>query len=718
MHVQLINESQHNKDQRLRIHSLCFYYRNHKHVLYGSFTIGDELFIFSFNIFDIYRSYHSKSNKKSSKSASAGPVSNATPTTTNAMMGGNSIKPSVKSSSKNSSVPKATPTIAAATTTTTNSVTPSATTTTTAISEISDTATTPAPITTTQDSKETSQPETNGQKADQTDSIKPEGIINDFSKYINNIIKIENSAVLGSNDSNSTPAGAAQTASSAPNKLLSGGSGNSNAVASTSSSTNYLENVFSMINNDLKLAQQQQVLVANNPAIASTFNSSSNRNMMAFGGQSNSHGGKHIDVNLSNFLNVRFEVCPSNNSSIPQPQSQQQQALQQQMSTSSSDLPPLAQTPVPQTPPSSAAAVKASTPPIPLTSSSSKKYKKSIKIMSVSCKRLNSIDQADIQLKNYEFTEKCLSFRLATIDLNLNTINMQNGVQMQPPLKREDIDIKLVNFYERYLCAMVNFRLGEQTYSKIYRIKHEDTTTTTTGSVTSTLHTVATAPALASLSTPSSAGIMNSELTQSTPPVTNGGINGTPSCLAATSSSRLNLTELLLPPCATGSRIRSIVPISITTLDEDNDLKFLAMLDDSGCIRVIDLGSTMNNKCSQVAQFSLSEPMRPDDRFVNMVYCYGIDKLCAWTAEGHIYFVQTTLENLLSSDPGTTTTASSFYTPVPLSLLITPDANYSILSSLKINGLESYSGSSDVNKKVAIINSEVLLITDLKNMKS
>lgn len=69
MHVQLINESAYNKDHKLKINTLCFYYRNHKHVLYGSFTINDEVFVFSFNIFDIYRSYNSKSNKKPSKSS-------------------------------------------------------------------------------------------------------------------------------------------------------------------------------------------------------------------------------------------------------------------------------------------------------------------------------------------------------------------------------------------------------------------------------------------------------------------------------------------------------------------------------------------------------------------------------------------------------------------------------------------------------------------------
>ena len=83
MHIQLINESAYNKHHKLKIHSLCFYYRNHKHVLYGSFTINDEVFIFSFNIFDIYRSYNSKSNKKSSKSHSKTSNSNSNTTQLN-----------------------------------------------------------------------------------------------------------------------------------------------------------------------------------------------------------------------------------------------------------------------------------------------------------------------------------------------------------------------------------------------------------------------------------------------------------------------------------------------------------------------------------------------------------------------------------------------------------------------------------------------------------
>lgn len=84
--------------------------------------------------------------------------------------------------------------------------------------------------------------------------------------------------------------------------------------------------------------------------------------------------------NLSNFLNVRFEITQN-----LQPNQESSQASK--------------------------------------TSSKSSKYRKSIKISSVSCRPLSALDSGDtqipdIQLKSYEFTEKCLSFRLASIDLN------------------------------------------------------------------------------------------------------------------------------------------------------------------------------------------------------------------------------------------------------------------------------------------------------------
>ena len=45
---------------------------------------------------------------------------------------------------------------------------------------------------------------------------------------------------------------------------------------------------------------------------------------------------------------------------------------------------------------------------------------------------------------------------------------------------------------------------------------------------------------------------------------------------------------------------------------------------DHRCCKLIDFPSTAN-----------------DDRFVNMIYCYSIDKICAITASGKIFFIST-----------------------------------------------------------------------------
>ena len=69
------------------------------------------------------------------------------------------------------------------------------------------------------------------------------------------------------------------------------------------------------------------------------------------------------------------------------------------------------------------------------TSSKSSKYRKSIKISSVSCRPLSALETGDmtapdIQLKAYEFTEKCLSFRLASIDLNSDQQQQKRNFQV------------------------------------------------------------------------------------------------------------------------------------------------------------------------------------------------------------------------------------------------------------------------------------------------
>ena len=102
------------------------------------------------------------------------------------------------------------------------------------------------------------------------------------------------------------------------------------------------------------------------------------------------------------------------------------------------------------------------------TSKSKSKYKKCIKILSVSSRPLNATGlSGDIQLKTFEFTEKCLSFRLASIDMSVEA--------------RHNFDIKLINLYEKFLCALINFTTeDEQKHFKLYRIKHEENLTSTT----------------------------------------------------------------------------------------------------------------------------------------------------------------------------------------------------------------------------------------------
>jgi hypothetical protein len=121
---------------------------------------------------------------------------------------------------------------------------------------------------------------------------------------------------------------------------------------------------------------------------------------------------------------------------------------------------------------------------------------------------------ADIQLKTYEFTEKCLSFRLASIDMNAALVN--TGETGATTTTRSNLDIKLINLYEKFLCALVNFTTSaNEKHFKLYRIKHEENLSQTT-------------PAQKESALASSGG----------------------SCLTATSSSRLNLTEFLLTAIA------------------------------------------------------------------------------------------------------------------------------------------------------------------------
>ena len=156
-----------------------------------------------------------------------------------------------------------------------------------------------------------------------------------------------------------------------------------------------------------------------------------------------------------------------------------------------------------------------------------------IKIISVSSKPLKYFESAahaacaDIQLKTYEFTEKCLSFRLACLDLNSAAVPLIEN--------RNDFDIKIINLYEKYLCALVNYKVDNSRSSfKLFRIKHEETTT-------------AGATALPdSLQVKSAKEVIPNETLINAAVVDTAGVASTQNCLTATSSSRLNLTEFTL----------------------------------------------------------------------------------------------------------------------------------------------------------------------------
>lgn len=77
------------------------------------------------------------------------------------------------------------------------------------------------------------------------------------------------------------------------------------------------------------------------------------------------------------------------------------------------------------------------------------------------------------------------------------------------------------------------------------------------------------------------------------------------------------------------------MPISVSTLEDDNDLKYIAILSETGVISIID-----PNRCCKLIDFP-SPSTDENDRFVHMIYCYGIDKICALTRSAKIYLIST-----------------------------------------------------------------------------
>jgi hypothetical protein len=475
MHIQLINESAYNKHHKLKIHSLCFYYRNHKHVLYGSFTINDEVFIFSFNIFDIYRSYNSKSNKKSSKSHSKTSNSNS-----NTTQSSSSSKYS-NSSKQQSNVASSSSSLASSNNNSKNNLqdqikhldkqksTTTTTTTGTPSTPISINSNTNEGLNDDTLSSANSKSDAGSKKAkfdkntplaEALSIVEAEMIPGDFefNSYMNNLVNSklnhEFSVESSKNDANSEEDDLVdaklinEQGVKVTTEIISPSSSNEQTAITNTvppsiptvetklpsykptktantetpvSSKNLLDNYKNIVNlyeNSSKknivfdvftALPQNKNMFLGSQVNSKTFNVNNTSN-------SNTNTNNNA-LNLSNFLNVRFEICSNQES----------------------------------------------------TSKSKSKYKKCIKILSVSSKPLNG-DSGDIQLKTFEFTEKCLSFRLASIDMSGETTTT----------RRSNFDVKLINLYEKFLCALINFttEINEdeppQRHFKLYRIKHEE----------------------------------------------------------------------------------------------------------------------------------------------------------------------------------------------------------------------------------------------------
>ncbi len=217
------------------------------------------------------------------------------------------------------------------------------------------------------------------------------------------------------------------------------------------------------------------------------------------------------------------------------------------------------------------------------TSKSKSKYKKSIKIHSIQTKVYNGTNHDHHQQPNdpfitqkaYEFTEKCFSFRLACLDLLIDSS------------KETRVYIKLINLYDKSLIALINF--GQKL--KFFQVKHEESS---------------------SLSLQKQQQQQADATTASTSYV-----------LSATSSSRLNLTELFIDNLGvdvdqTLFGVLNLIPVCVSTLDDDCDVRAMAMLDTSGIVHVID-----PFKSTRLSQFALPSNLS-DEKFVKITYCNGM----------------------------------------------------------------------------------------------
>jgi hypothetical protein len=209
------------------------------------------------------------------------------------------------------------------------------------------------------------------------------------------------------------------------------------------------------------------------------------------------------------------------------------------------------------------------------TSKSKSRYKKSIKIHSIQTKVFNQSDNKDSNAyttqKAYEFTEKCFSFRLACLDLQLDPVDQHRF-------------IKLVNMNDKSLVALINFG----NLLKFFQVKHEESSTTNQKQQIDIANT------------------------------------GTTSILSATSSSRLNLTEFLIDNLVDPKDdlyvpgVLNLIPICVSTFDDDLDVRAMAMLDQNGAVHVID-----PFKLTRLALFALPSN-GSEEKFIKIAYCNGI----------------------------------------------------------------------------------------------
>ena len=566
MHVQLINDGD-NKQNKLKIQSLCFYYRNHKHVLYGSFTINDDVFIFSFNIFDIYRSYQSRSNKKSSKSHKSSKSSTITAAKTSSSNNNNFDSTSKHHHHYQQQQPQES-----------------------SIKEIQqkqDDLNNPIiKILETQLSDETQDElQQHKQNPDSTTTPPPE-IVSSSS-----ISTSTNKVSSKSSESSSKSLFLKQNSWLLPSSSSSASSTTTTTTAASSSTNTLNSLLFNAFNSITSNSTDNSLLftkaLEQQTAAAAAANALNNCNMctstsgfsftnttpavfnpsQATTTTAGTSKRQPQITNLSNFLIVRFEVGANNDT----------------------------------------------------TSKSKGKYKKSIKI-SVSAKVVsnsNSNDGADsnsndiltipLTQKAFEFTEKCLSFRLACIDL---ISDMQT---------RQNFNVKLINLYDKSLFAVVNFLIKPQKQKKeeeeevavnddaddvlghkLYQIKHEENNSSTT------------------ISKPQ----QTTELVVPTPPTV----------LSATSSSRLNLTELTINSLNTDCNILSLIAISVTTYEDDPDIRLIAMLDHNGLISIVD-------PFKNIKLCEFNSPSDQNEKFISISYCYGIDKICAISEHGRAYLI-------------------------------------------------------------------------------